>query len=95
MFFLRTVRAILVSDTDNCVTLTESADKGDAVYFLCDGVDAAVNAYESIPGWHKMAIVAVGKGMQVTKYGAVIGTAICDIEPGYHVHIHNIKSPEL
>ena len=84
----------MVCDDDNCVTLSEFADKGDAVCFLHGGRDVAVIARQCIPAWHKMAVCPVGEGLHVCKYGSVIGVALCDIDAGEHVHIHNIKSPE-
>lgn len=41
---------------------------------------------------HKLATCAIAKGAEVIKYGAPIGTAICAIERGQHVHLHNIRS---
>ena len=90
---MKTINAIHVDETDNCVTLTDHAGAGDVVCFLEGGCDRTVSARESIPKWHKMAINPIMKNGCVYKYGAVIGVASLDIEPGDHVHIHNIRSP--
>lgn len=45
-----------------------------------------------IPFGHKFAIRAIPKGGRVHKYGQVMGSAISDIEPGDHVHVHNVES---
>ena len=90
---MKVVRAILVNDMDNCVTLAEFAHKGDAVSFQRGGEEATIAVREDIQIWHKMATSPVEKGMHVYKYGSVIGDAIKDIEAGDHVHVHNIRSP--
>ena len=47
---------------------------------------------EPIPFGHKVALVHIPHGDEVLKYGASIGIADGDIEPGTHVHVHNLKS---
>jgi galactarate dehydratase len=39
---------------------------------------------------HKVALRAIKEGEEVLKYGQVIGVASQDIEPGQHVHLHNL-----
>ncbi len=39
---------------------------------------------------HKMALKHIKKGETVIKYGQIIGFATTDINPGDHVHVHNI-----
>jgi altronate dehydratase small subunit len=41
---------------------------------------------------HKFAFVPVKKGQGLVKYGAPIGIATSDIEPGDYIHIHNVTS---
>ena len=89
---MRIVNAIHIDDTDNCVTLTDNADVGDTARFLEGGVEKTITARGSIPKWHKMAVSPIQKNSCVYKYGAVIGVASADIEPGDHVHTHNIRS---
>lgn len=43
-----------------------------------------------IPFGHKIAVRAIYKGEPVIKYGETIGLATKDIEPGDHVHSHNM-----
>jgi altronate dehydratase len=45
-----------------------------------------------IPFGHKIALVPVAAGGPVIKYGEVIGFATCEIRPGQHVHVHNVRS---
>lgn len=41
---------------------------------------------------HKFAVKRIAKGERVIKYGAPIGVATQDIEPGQYVHLHNVTS---
>src|SRR6516225_741533 len=41
---------------------------------------------------HKIALRAIKKGEAITKYGQIIGFAGRDIEPGEHVHVHNVSA---
>jgi altronate hydrolase len=41
---------------------------------------------------HKVALLPIKKGEAVYKYGQIIGFASRDIEPGEHVHVHNVAA---
>ena len=41
---------------------------------------------------HKIALRAIKKGEAITKYGQIIGFAGRNIEPGEHVHVHNVSA---
>ncbi len=43
-----------------------------------------------IPPGHKIATRRIAKGEPVRRYNQIIGFAATDIEPGAHVHIHNL-----
>ena len=51
-----------------------------------------VTTQDPIPFGHKVALTKIREGEHVLKYGASIGVATQDIEPGEHVHVHNLKS---
>jgi len=85
-------RAILLDKEDNVVTLTVVANKGTDVAYISDGGEALIRAEEDIPAGHKIAIRKIAKGTAAMKYGAPIGAATADIEPGRHVHTHNVAS---
>ncbi|WP_182086505.1 altronate dehydratase family protein [Aureimonas sp. ME7] len=51
---------------------------------------AGVRAGAEIPSGHKVAIRAIRAGEEVLKYGQAIGHAAVDIQPGDHVHLHNL-----
>ena len=44
---------------------------------------------------HKFAVRAITAGERIVKYGAPIGVATRDIEPGEYVHTHNMTSDYL
>jgi altronate hydrolase len=46
---------------------------------------------DDIPASHKAAVRRIPAGTAVIKYGQVIGFAASDIEPGRHVHAHNVS----
>lgn len=47
---------------------------------------------DDIPPGHKFALADIRAGNPVTKYGAEIGRARCDIAAGAHVHSHNLET---
>lgn len=51
----------------------------------------AVTVRSAVPRGHKVAIVALADHQPVHKYGQVIGFATGPIEPGEHVHTHNVE----
>lgn len=46
---------------------------------------------DQIPPAHKLAVRAIKKGQPVKRYNQIIGFASKDIEPGQHVHTHNLQ----
>ena len=56
------------------------------------GETAEVRLREDIPFGHKFAIRPIAAGDEIIKYGYPIGRAVRDIQPGEHVHIHNVGS---
>jgi altronate hydrolase len=79
---------IRLSEQDNVAVATRNLAPGTAVEV--DGV--ALTTRDPIPFAHKVAVRAIEAGGQVLKYGVPIGRAKVAIEPGRHVHVHNIKS---
>ncbi len=49
-----------------------------------------LRARAQVPAGHKIASQRIAAGESVRKYNAVIGVASRDIEPGDHVHTHNL-----
>ncbi|HVP47358.1 MAG TPA: UxaA family hydrolase, partial [Bryobacteraceae bacterium] len=58
-----------------------------------DGVP--IEVLDPVPAGHKIAIANIPPGEVVHRYGQVIGRAKQRIEPGRHVHTHNLSFEEL
>src|SRR5262245_5493273 len=54
-----------------------------------------VTTQDAIPAGHKVALRAVAPGEILLRYGQAIGRAKSAIEPGRHVHTHNLSFEEL
>jgi hypothetical protein len=80
--------AIVISDRDNVATALEALDEGRRLEL--GGV--TIVAREPIAPGHKIAMRRIAAGEPVLKYGSPIGIASADIEPGAHVHTHNVAS---
>ena len=50
---------------------------------------------DPIPAGHKVALLRIPRGEVVRRYGQIIGRAKDAIEPGRHVHTHNLAFEEL
>ncbi len=50
------------------------------------------NVEVNLENGHKYAVRHIGSGEDIIKYGNPIGHALCDIEAGEHVHVHNMKT---
>ena len=83
------MRSVILGDPkDNVVTCCVPVTAGDVI----DAGGTPVNAAQSIPLYHKMAIAAIPAGAPVYKYGQPIGVASKNILPGEHVHVQNLES---
>ena len=82
---------ILLSPGDNVVVLARSIPAGATVWI--DG--KAFQITDALGLGHKLAARAIRAGEKIIKYGAPIGSATRAIEPGEHVHLHNIRSDYL
>ena len=58
-----------------------------------DGI--TVTTEDPIPAGHKVALRAIAAGESVVRYGQLMGRARMRIEPGRHVHTHNVSFEEL
>ena len=79
---------IRLADQDNVAVATRNLARGAVV--TVEGEEVVTR--DPIPFAHKVAIRAIARDAQVFKYGVPIGRAKVAIEPGQHVHVHNIKS---
>src|SRR5262249_16281155 len=58
-----------------------------------DGV--AIRVLDQVPAGHKVALALIQPGEIPRRYGQVIGRAKRPIQPGNHVHTHNLAYEEL
>ncbi len=82
---------ILLNPRDNVVVARVSLPADQPIEV--NGV--TVITRKPIPAGHKLAIKPIPHGEAVWRYGNVIGFASASIEPGEHVHVHNLGYKEL
>ena len=82
------MQAIQIHPRDNVAVALEDLKKGTQVEI--NGVK--IDLQDDVARGHKLALVEIGEGSQIVKYGNVIGLATKDITPGSWVHVHNVKT---
>ncbi len=82
---------ILLNPEDNIASLARPIGLGDSLRIG----DRDYPAEKSLGLGHKIAIRSIPIGGKIIKWGAPIGSATKPIEPGEHVHLHNMKSDYL
>jgi altronate dehydratase small subunit len=87
-------KAVQIDERDNVASATSDVEEGEAVEVLSpEGVVIMKSdASDPIPFGHKLALVDLGKGDDVVKYGEIIGLASRRISAGEWVHTHNVES---
>ena len=83
---------ILLHPKDNTITVLKDLSKGEELVIEDGGQREQIILRDNIIYAHKTARIHVAKGSDVVKYGEVIGVATKNIEPGDHVHVHNVDS---
>jgi altronate dehydratase small subunit len=82
---------VQLSPEDNVVVLTRSMATGESIE-----VNSVTYTLKQPLGLgHKVAARKISLGEKILKYGVPIGSAIRDIAPGEHVHLHDMKSDYL
>ena len=85
------LNTMMIDGKDNVAVAIEPITKGETVTYLCDGEEKQLTARADITIYHKLAVRKIAAGEPVVKYGEHIGVAMCDIEVGDHVHVHNVE----
>jgi altronate dehydratase small subunit len=80
---------ILLDPADNTLTALVELAEGRELRIAEDDEPLVISG--RIPYAHKFARRLIRRGEKVIKYGEIIGIATCDIHPGTHVHVHNVK----
>ncbi len=83
--------AIRLFPTHNVLVLTRSFEAGETIELG----DIRRTLQTPIGLGHKIAACAISTGEKILKYGAPIGSATAPIQPGEHIHLHNMKSDYL
>ncbi len=84
------MNALQIASNDSVAVAVQEILAGERVV-LNEG-ETAVLAREKIPFGHKVALIPIRPGDDVIKYDHPIGRAVKTIEPGDHVHTHNLVS---
>jgi altronate hydrolase len=77
-----------VHPRDDVLVALRDMQPGETVRSLTESLAAK----SFVPRGHKLAATAISAGATVHKYGWPIGRATRDIEPGEHVHTHNLAT---
>ena len=85
-------KAIILNPKDNVATAISDLEAGNVVEMELDKKTISVTLANAIPFGHKFSISHIKSDSPVMKYGEVIGMATSDIQPGQHVHVHNVAS---
>ncbi|MGE4274136.1 MAG: UxaA family hydrolase [Desulfitobacterium sp.] len=85
-------QAVVIHKLDNVATCVEHFTAGTTISFFLGGSEEQVVLRQDIPLGHKVAIRTIAKNEDVLKYAESIGVATIDIQPGQHVHVHNLES---
>jgi hypothetical protein len=83
--------AIRLFPTAKVLVLTRSFEAGETIELG----DIRRTLETPIGLGHKIAACTISPGEKILKYGAPIGSATAPIEPGEHIHLHNMKSDYL
>ncbi len=78
---------ISLNPTDSVVVAVRSFDIGDSFSIG----ERVITVRTNIPAGHKIAVRSIASGQPIKKFGWSIGLATCAIEPGEHVHTHNLR----
>ncbi|AGA69704.1 altronate dehydratase [Desulfitobacterium dichloroeliminans LMG P-21439] len=85
-------QAVVIHELDNVATCVDHFTAGTAISYFRGDREEQVLLCQDIPLGHKFAIRTIAKNEDVRKYAESIGVATIDIQPGQHVHVHNLES---
>lgn len=85
----QTFNAIKISEEDNVAVALTTIKAGD--WLSIQGNHETIKVMSDIPYGHKIATAFIGKGSKIIKYGECMGMATEEIQPGYHVHVFNVR----
>lgn len=84
--------AVVLHAADDVATLLRALPAGSKASTRTPTGTIVLTLCADIPRCHKVAVRALAAGAPVRKYGAVIGALTAAVDPGDHVHVHNLSS---
>ena len=84
-------RAIVLNRADNVATLLDAGRSGDTCRLEGERTGELV-LLQDVPFGHKVCVADTPAGVEILKYGQVIGLASRPVQAGEHMHVHNIES---
>jgi altronate dehydratase small subunit len=84
--------ALVIKRQDNVATAIKDISAGQTIQVGLEEDIISIIVINNIPYMHKFALRRITCGEKILKYGAVIGKASKNIDPGEHVHVHNVES---
>lgn len=81
----------MMKPVDNVAVALEFIPANSIVLVSCQNKSFTIEVLVDIEFGHKFAVTLIPRGTEVIKYGEVIGKSVNNINPGEHVHVHNIE----
>lgn len=82
--------ALVIDDSDNVAVALTDLEQGDDCEVRFGNRVEVVTVLEDITFGHKFALVDIGKGESVLKYGEEIGRLREFVKKGGYIHNHNM-----
>ena len=84
------IKGLVLNPNDNVGVALADLQPGTELDLKTKGRALSVKLVEPIRYQHKFSVDHIDSGSKIVKFGEVIGKATRDIEPGQHVHMHNM-----
>ena len=82
--------AVRLNDSDNVAVARVPLSPG--LRLSVSGI--CITVRDAVPAGHKVALKHIDRGERITRWGQMMGRASEVIEPGRHVHVHNVAYEE-
>lgn len=87
--------ALRLHESDDVAIAKQDLQRGSTYQLGASGTSEQLALSNDIPQGHKLALRTIQPGTVVKRYGQIIGFAACLIQPGEHVHTHNLGIQEF
>lgn len=84
------INSLIISGKDSVAVALEELKEGDIAKYKVGDEIREIKIVQTIPIYHKFAVVDAKEGDLVYKYGQVIGKVTKEIKVGQHVHTQNL-----